>query len=111
MYSDQNYFLFCIFVVSIIALSLLLLTNCKFAGLGKFCNLLIVLFYIGLIYILLISIKETKKSDSIENKYTRYVINSILLLLVIILWIFNLVEMLRKKQTIVLSELFNNTNK
>jgi hypothetical protein len=98
MFSDNNFpqFIICIFVI--IGVSQTLLKSCSISSniLG-ICNLFIVLFYPILIYLSYISIKETNKSSDKNTKNARYLLNGLSIVILIIIIIFNLLDIAKFK--------------
>ena len=95
MYSDKNYFLYTIFISIILMLSQSLLQSCRWSGLGKFCNLLILLFYPCLLYTLYLSYKNTNSKNNDHFK-TRYIINTILSIIILMIWLLNMYKFIKK---------------
>ena len=93
MYSDQNYFIYCIFLASMILLSMKLLNSCLFTGLGKFCNVLIIVLYPMVFYTI---IKSTEESKNSKYKNTRYIINSLFAVIIVLMWLVNIRNLLLK---------------
>lgn len=95
MYSDTNFFqiITCVFII--VLTSIYLLRSCELSSnYYGICNLLMVLFYPILMYVIIKSIVETKNSER-KNKLTRYLINVITLLILVLIF-FNNVSMIVK---------------
>jgi len=95
MYSDNNFFAFTICIFVIIGVSQSLLHSCGIQStIRGICNLFIILLYPILMYLVLNSIKETKKS---ENKDTRHLLNALTMIVLFIVLIYNIKQLLKFK--------------
>ena len=97
MYSDSNFFQFitCIFIIILTSIQLLQGCNLASSYLGM-CNMLMVLFYPVLIYTVGMSIYKTKESKK-EYKLTRYIINGITLLILLMILFNNIGSVMKLK--------------
>jgi hypothetical protein len=95
MYSDNNFFAFIICIFVIVGISQTLLSSCNIGiPIRGICNLFIVILYPILIYLVINSIKETKKS---KYKNTRYLLNGLTIFILFLVLLFNVKLVLKFK--------------
>ena len=95
MYSDTNFFAFIICIFVIVGISQTLLSSCSIGTpIRGVCNLFIILLYPILIYLVINSIKETKKS---QHKNTRYLLNGLTIFILFLVLLFNVKLVLKFK--------------
>ena len=114
MYSDDNYLLFTIVIIAFIILTITVSQTCAgtfYGKMNKFCCLFILITYPFLVYIIIKSIENTKKSKNNLNKQTRYIINGLLLFLLLIIWLIKLYQFIPKLKLKTSNNKLNNNIK